>query len=168
MSPKVLPTIPPPTNSTGALLFYTYILLALALTSLILRSLCKSYNSLPSSSRPSSLHLYTLIVFSLFSFATLSWHMSAFLVKSYISWCRKHGILVPTISTLRFGLSSTDGAKIVWREAKGLYLWRWAASSTLFEDFAREILETTSRRTWTFGALSWSMGVGVWMAGEGE
>ena len=162
-------------NVPGALIFITYILSALYLTFRISTSLYRSYTSSSFSppsrspskepqarvSHPSILLTATLaLALAIVSFATLSWHMLSFLLASYTSWSNWHYIPLPSFE---------EGRKLPY------LLWRWAANSRLFRDFAGEILggkeigkgSGEAARWWTAGALWWSLGVGLWMGLEG-
>ncbi len=129
----------------GAVIFFGYIVAALAVTLLILNDL-RAYhatrqrriNKDDGSSKKPSWQLRINIFMALISFTSLSFHMFAFLLTSYSSWSRQHAI------------PGQD------QQRSQLRLWHWASTSSLFEDFARGLCVTPSAYFWTQKALLYS------------
>ena len=157
-------------NTTGAVIFVFYMLFALLLTFLIVASLCRSYTSLPIPKRPSK-RASILALVSTISFVTLSWHMSSFLVFSYLEWAEELHLPPPDFAVSHFWSSKASSFQIFlqrWEAIQSLQLWRWATSSTLFRDFAVEIQTEELPRWWTSLVLWWELGISWWMAVQGE
>lgn len=82
------------------------------------------------------------------SFAVLSFHMLNVLITSYKLWAGTEDF--------DFSELSVDAA------------WKWMVESTLFQDFARDIIGNDVAWWWTQLALIWTMGVSVFMGVEGK
>ena len=137
---------PPPLNLTGALIFTSYIFVALFLSAFIGWNLWSAYRAFtPSYLFSIHTRLRTCIYLSLLSFGVLSWHMLAFLIASYKEWAEA---------------TVVEGG---WRG-----IGEWLTTATLFEDFARGLCGSWARYWWTAEALVLTFGVGRWMGREGE
>lgn len=82
------------------------------------------------------------VVVACVSFTVLSYHMSSFLVASYTTWAN-NGVLK-------------------------LDLWNWMIQSSLFSDFAHELISNEWATVWTTAALIWTGAVNIWLAVEGR
>ena len=169
-----LESIPQLTNKLGAAIFVSYIVLALVLTLMIVSSLRHDLEIASAPRRLSKTKTRVLIAIAVISFGTLSWHMSSFLVISYINWCSHHAIPLPNVpGHVQLWKDGEEGlfrllvnlAEELWAR---LYLKEWAASSALFRDFAAEIQTGGSRQWWTSLALWWELGFAWWMASKGR
>jgi hypothetical protein len=92
-------------NVMRALIFFSYIVIALTITTIIVWDLWRLYRARsesiqrkPKRERSSSLALKCQGTLALLSFVTLSYHMLSFLVVSYIQWSdkRRHRLLDPS------------------------------------------------------------------------
>ena len=165
-----------PRNTTGALIFSAYVFSALFLTIFITRSHFIAFYSRKSTplknrnaGQSTRLLIYTSL--SLLSFSVLSYNMLSFLIVSYTAWAQERHIALPKeffgsdralLGVLR-GVTGGLMEKAVIR----VEVWEWLTTSTLFQDFARDICDDWARYTWTCLALVDTMGVGMWMASEG-
>lgn len=142
-------TIDAPTNYTGAIIFWLYILFALLLTSLILRTLSSLASKNPSSTNDSKRsHLVVLFsTYAILSFTTLSFNMLQVLIKSYVDWSHRHSLPLPINVIKADGLSVGLGKDIPW------LMWQWSTTSNLFADFAEAIVEDDARIFWTQAEL---------------
>lgn len=125
-------------NIVGAIIFFAYIVAALALTSIIVADIFLTRsnqepapNAKHISRRPASLYWTAALV----SFSVLSWNMLSFLLVSYSRWAEEHQMI-----TSGFYTSPTKFLEQAW------YVWVWATSSSLFETFAENLLLDV--RTW--------------------
>ncbi|KAF2009636.1 hypothetical protein BU24DRAFT_473809 [Aaosphaeria arxii CBS 175.79] len=133
----------PPNNVLGTIVFLAYIAAALVLTSHIVLSLYKQHQRHP----PRSRHGTTVLVaFSIVSFATLSYHMSRYLLSSYLNWSLTQSFFRPHDSRS---------------------VWAWMLNSHLFTSFAKELLRDEPSRKVTQIALLETWGWNVWMARNG-
>ncbi|KAI7534381.1 hypothetical protein KC331_g12597 [Hortaea werneckii] len=137
-----------PTNYLGAALFWSYILAALAFTSLAIHTILninppttwsKNHDDANPSAR--SRHLFTFL--AILSFATLSANMLHVLIHSFQQW---HSALSPPTHPVQ-------PAPAAWLSL----IWSWSTTSTLFQDFAHAILATPARRIWTLSELGMAM-----------
>lgn len=160
-----------PENAVGAFIFTAYVVSALILTGFISTSLLQGYGSLTpvqKSRRVGRLSLnawLTLCIsLSVLSFSVLSYHMLAFLIVSYRSWAWKREILLPS------SLSGSSGiiSGLIGQGEREILLWKWLTTSTLFEDFARDICDHWARYWWTSAALMTTMRLSLWTGKEGE
>lgn len=148
----------PPTNYIGTTIFLSYIAAALYLTFSITLSLNRQYTSISTSAskkneaehtikaRARSIKIFSVLAGT--SFATLSWHMLNFLIASYLQW--------------------NDRKHLSQAELSGDTLKRWMLESTLFQDFARELVNNRASAAWTQVAILGSWFWGVWTAREGK
>ncbi|KAL9621075.1 MAG: hypothetical protein Q9160_004460 [Pyrenula sp. 1 TL-2023] len=142
-------------NVLGAVIFTAYILAALLFTYLILRDLYFAFKAINASHRPPNrfkIGLYAAQ--SAISFGVLSVNMLFVLVRSYQSWSLQHDFPLPYFTSLIRG--------------RDLHLWHWAKTSTLFQDFARDLCANVFQFWWTQGALLLSLLFSVFMAVEGK
>lgn len=142
-------------NIVGATIFIAYILAALLFTTLILRNLYFAYKAIKASHRP--LNRFELSLYaaqSAISFGFLSVNMLLVLIRSYQSWSLHHDIPLPGFTSLMSG--------------RDLHLWHWAKTSTLFQDFARDLCADVFQFWWTQSALLLSLLFSVFMAIEGK
>jgi hypothetical protein len=133
----------PPTNYVGMVLFISYIIAALVLTFhliILLHNL--------SQIRP-KVRTRALVLKAFFTFSIMSVDMLSILFDSYKRWAKKTGIQPAELPTLE-------------------YLWRWMLESNLFADFADDIPRSRSTLFWSEAALLWTIGVSIWMSGEGR
>ena len=143
-------------NLLGGLLFICYIIAALVLTGWIVLSLSKASSLLPAGldDRRHVQQVFTISSLAAFSFASLSYHMLSFLITSYHDWAVQHDYPLPQ------GISR--------RDAERLHLWQWTKTSTLFQDFAKDICaESNGNWWWTEHALILSIAWNLYMAVEG-
>lgn len=168
-----------PKNTSGALIFTAYVLSALFLTIFITRSLLIVYHSKPptpsvknriaarKTSSSFTTRLITFTCLSILSFSVLSYNMLSFLIVSYTTWANNRHMALPD------GLLGSGGALFgILRGVTGnggmrVEVWEWLTTSTLFQDFARDICDDWARYTWTCLTLVGTMVVGMWMGREG-
>jgi hypothetical protein len=152
----------PPYNILGSALFIAYIILALYCTTTITFSLYRQYASISSvksdkktedeqlkkrqNARKRHVKIYGFL--ASISFATLSYHMLSFLIESYDDWASNKWLLIRTIS---------------WAHLKG---WMW--DSTLFESFAKELVQDGASTVWVQAAILATWFWNVWMAAKGK
>ncbi|OAK96735.1 hypothetical protein IQ06DRAFT_282158 [Phaeosphaeriaceae sp. SRC1lsM3a] len=144
----------PPNNYIGTTLFLSYIVLALYATLSITYSLYTQYNTIYHSASPSkdaniiaakaarARHIKIYAFLASLSFATLSYHMLFFLVTHYQAWSGESS------------LASVSGDRLV----------RWMLESSLFQDFANELVENAQNATWTQLAILATWSWNIWMA----
>lgn len=154
--PTTMDLLSPPTNYIGTALFFSYILAALVLTARVLLHLhTLHFEHLSHDTSPAAAARFaTLATCAVVLFATLSYHMLSFLLASYTSFCEARGLLL-----LPATAASVSGQ-----------LWIWMLASTLFSDFARDLVVggTAASRAWAQTALVWSLGVSVFIGVEGK
>jgi hypothetical protein len=124
-------------------LFISYIIAALVLTFHLIISL---HNL--SQVRP-KVRTRALVWKAFFTFSIMSVDMLSILFDSYKRWAKKSEIQPVELPTLE-------------------YLWRWMLESNLFADFADDIPRSRSTLFWSEAALLWTIGVSIWMSGEGR
>lgn len=147
-----------PTNYLGAAIFWSYILAALAFTSLAIHTILKIN---PTTTRPRNhddgnpsarpLRLFTCL--ATLSFATLSANMLHVLIHSFQQW----HVALPSPHPVQ-------PVPTTWLSL----IWSWSTTSTLFQDFARAILASPARRVWTFSELGLAMTICLYMGREGR
>jgi hypothetical protein len=131
----------PPANYIGTVLFLAYIFLALILIAHLTLKLIRVYRVHPITPG-------TFIYLALLTFSVMSVNMISVLVDSYTRWA--HG------SEVHSGFPTLD------------HMWRWMLESTLFSDFASDLLSSSSSLLWADAALVWTLGVNMWMAVKGR
>ncbi|KAH7069749.1 hypothetical protein BKA63DRAFT_476707 [Paraphoma chrysanthemicola] len=154
----------PPNNYIGTAIFLSYIVLALYATLSIASSLYTQYTAVfhtakstpPPTSSAESKHvqaanaarrrhikIYTFL--ASLSFAALSYHMLSFLITHHVIW--------------------TGKSKPAWSSgALDLQLLQqWMLSSTLFGDFARDLVREPQGMVWTQLAILETWGWGLWI-----
>lgn len=136
----------PPSNFIGSAIFLLYIYAALNLTWLIVAGLVEKYRN----ARPTRTALSLRVFVACISFGALSYHMSEFLISSYVAWANRNKVPLPTRDN--------------WKPN----LWPWMFQSTLFTDFATELVRNKWATVWTEAALIWTGVVNVWMAVQGS
>jgi hypothetical protein len=143
----------PPTNYIGSTIFLSYILLALYATSSITYSLYTQYSriylstptqnaNLTTSRAARARHIKIYAFLASISFATLSYHMLSFLVTHY---------------------TAHTSARV---SARSLKTWMW--ESSLFQDFATELVRDRAGAMWTQLAILGTWFWNLWMARKGE
>ena len=155
-----------PENVVGALIFFGYIMAAIFFTSIIIKDLvvrtsAPSTDPKHNSASPSlngKVQIFALL--SLVSFSVLSYHMLGFLLRSYFEWATTRNIALQT------NFHGMEGAISMFYRHNMVRMWTWATQSTLFRDFAEDILRP-SNYWWTAQALIFSMGWNTYMAFEG-
>lgn len=139
----------PPTNYTGTALFLTYILLALITTTYITSSLYTRYVSIQSLAfGPRARHVKIYAFLATLSFATLSYNMLNFLLAHYARWS---------------GKTVLEGGLVEWWRGLG----KWMLNSTLFEDFAGELVGRPEAAVWMQGAVVGTLVWGCWVGRKG-
>ncbi|KAH5700949.1 hypothetical protein HBI44_047770 [Parastagonospora nodorum] len=148
----------PPNSYVGSAIFLFYIVAALYATLSIVIDLYKRYASIYHSRKASKdakleaykaarvkhIKIYAFLVS--ISFATLSYHMLFFLITHYLNWTGdKHR-----------DLSAISGSKI-----KG-----WMLQSTLFQDFASELVQSKGNAAVTQVAILGTWYWNIWMAAK--
>lgn len=136
----------PVENLFGALIFWTYIILALVFTGMVLDSIFH----LPAPKPSNQKYVKTFGFLALFSFSALSFNMLHVLVHSFILW--------RDIQTHRLALSFKTFPATAWH---------WSITSTLFKDFGIAIVESLARYFWTQAALWATMSICLYMSIEG-
>lgn len=160
----------PPSNYIGSSLFLSYIVAALYLSSSISYSLYKQYTSVfhshPSSppskfkqngagkvetrnARVRHIKIYTAL--ALISFLSISWHMLGFLITSFLDWSNGPNRNV-------FAVLSDNGFN---------KLKRWMLETSLFNDFAVQLVGDGESTIWTQLAVLTTWAWNVWMGGKG-
>jgi hypothetical protein len=147
----------PPNSYIGAFIFLSYIVLALYATLSIAYSLYTQYTSIfhtPTKdenlkaakiARARHIKIYTFL--ASISFATLSYHMLFFLITHYLEW-------------------SGDKNRS-WSAVSGEKLKKWMIESTLFQDFASELVQNVPNAVWTQLAILATWFWNLWMARKG-
>ncbi|KAK3044609.1 hypothetical protein LTS18_000819 [Coniosporium uncinatum] len=143
----------PPSNYVGTALFLSYIVAALILMGFIVFDLLaqskrRSQNVVEATKHADGSGGALAAGWAAISFAVLSFHMLNVLIASYKSWA----------GTEKIDLSETS--------IQAAY--KWMMESTLFQDFARDIIRDDVAWWWTQLALIWTMGVSVFMGVEGK
>ena len=156
-------------NLTGAVLFYSYIFLALLFTGMVTLRLRKRYLGLcashpePGGSRLTIPFLGTL---SLVSFATLSYHMLRVLITSYTSFATHN--LRPISHLARIHLFSgtflpTPTSLLDFLTEVAAQIWHWSVSSSLFLSFAQDLVRNQEAQLWSLASLLGGLVWAVWM-----
>jgi hypothetical protein len=148
----------PPNNYIGTTLFLSYIALAFYATNSITLSLYAQYTAIfharttdkdKNDSRTvarlaRARHIKIYAFMASISFATLSYHMLFFLITHYEQWSNE-------------ALSATSAERLK----------RWMFESTLFQDFATELVETKRNAVWTQIAILATWFWNIWIGRKG-
>jgi hypothetical protein len=150
----------PPNSYVGSAIFLSYIVAALYATCNIVISLYTRYNAIYHSGKFSKdakleaykaarvRHIKIYAFLASISFATLSYHMLFFLITHYLNWAGgKH-------QELSFRTSSS--------------LKNWMLQSTLFQDFASELVQSKGNAAVTQLAILGTWYWNIWMAQKGR
>ena len=151
----------------GAIIFFSYIAAALAVTGTIvydLASLYKTKSRTPQQTQNGvrKLRLQSSILMTILSFSTLSYHMLSFLIDSYSAWSLKRGTALPESVLGDRSIPGVSGTRT------DLQIWQWATSATLFQDFAEAIIGDPKSQFWTVKVLLFSFVWNCYMAERGE
>lgn len=152
------------TNTIGAIIFFAYIVAALAFSSVIVRDILVLSSQHDSRARRNdgSRGLGARLVgicstAALISFSVLSWNMLSFLLVAYAHWAREHNIVTSR------SLMSLSGLRVqIW------YVWVWATSSTLFETFAEDLLRDSKTWRWTTLSLLYHYACNMYISTTGK
>ena len=153
--------MPESSNVFGALIFFAYIVSAIVLSVFIINSIYGARSGRATTSGTDSVStakLQKVVALAVLSFSVLSYHMLSFLIFSYGQWATTHKIPLPE------ALNSIYGIRGYLRD---LYIWSWATSSTLFQDFAEVICNDPQRWLWTQSVLLYSYAWNTYMAIKG-
>lgn len=161
----------PPRNYIGSILFLSYIVVALCLTSIISYSLYAQYTSLFYSHRSSppsrfrqngagrvetrnarARHIKLYTTLALISFTSTSWHMLGFLITSFLDWNGD--------STRNVLVALSNNA---WPNLK-----HWMLETGLFNDFALQLVSDGESAVWAQLAILATWGWNLWLAYKGE
>lgn len=151
-------------NVLGAVIFFSYIISALLLTGLIVSDIVKLISRDPPHAKGIGIHERSqsqnyergklkaiwMLIFATIGFAQLSWNMLGVLVISYQNWALRNGISYPR--------SLVGEESIITVKP---YIWVWATQSTLFRDFAEDLLKNNEVWTSVQLPLIWTMLVNV-------
>jgi hypothetical protein len=154
-------------NLLGAIVFFSYIVAALALTGTLIGDIVVAYNARVKDIHAGKHHpsagfvLVCRTLLALTSFSMLSYHMLMFLIDSHSVWSSANNMTIPALS--RSSRSFLGVVELINR----LHVWRWATSSTLFIDFAKSICTPPRHYWWTQKALLYSYAWNLYMAREG-
>jgi hypothetical protein len=153
----------PPQNYIGATLFLAYIFAALYATFSITYSLYSQYNTIIlGSTKPTkdenlqrarsarARHIQIYAFLASISFATLSYNMLMFLINHYLTWSNPSDTSLSKLSAL-----SVERLK------------SWMLDSSLFQDFANDLVKDAPNAVWTQAALSGTWFWGIWIAQKG-
>jgi hypothetical protein len=161
----------PPNNYIGSSIFLSYIVVALYLTSTIGYSLYTQYvaafHSHPSSppskfkqngkgkvetrsARKRHVKIYTFL--ALVSFVSTSWHMLGFLITSFLDWSNSGTRNVFAV----LGTNAVDKLK------------RWMLGTSLFNDFAVQLVADGESAVWTQGAILATWFWNLFLASKGR
>jgi hypothetical protein len=147
----------PPNSYIGAAIFLSYIVLALYATLRIITSQYTQYSRIfhaptkderliaARAARARHIKIYAFL--ASVSFATLSYHMLFFLITHYLRWTGDVDRTIPTISVAK--------------------LQTWMMESSLFQDFAIELVHSVPNAVWTQLAILATWFWNVWMARKG-
>ncbi|EMD64362.1 hypothetical protein GGP41_006782 [Bipolaris sorokiniana] len=134
-----------PNNYIGTTLFLSYIVAALYATFAIIYSLYSQYATIfggPASKKDEKLdaartararHIKIYAFLASLSFATLSYNMLMFLITHFLEWNAKN---------------SPSPSAITIEQLK-----RWMLESTLFQDFAQDLVKNAPNASWTEAAI---------------
>ena len=155
-----------PRNVVGAVIFFSYIVAALAISGIIVYDLWSLYKARSLTSQHAQhgarrLRLQSCVLMTLLSFSTLSYHMLSFLIDSYSKWSLQTRTALPSSILGEGSLLGLYGTRTE------LQIWRWATSSTLFQDFAEAIIRDPRSQFWTEKVLLYSFLWNCYMAEKG-
>jgi hypothetical protein len=148
----------PPNSYIGAFVFLSYIVLALYATLNITYSLYTQYSTIfhkptkdekfeaARAARARHIKIYAFL--ASISFATLSYHMLFFLITHYLEW-------------------SGDESRS-WSAVSIEKLQTWMLESTLFQDFATQLVQSVPNAVWTQLAILATWFWNIWMARKGK
>lgn len=152
------------TNTSGAVIFFAYIIAALTFTFVIVKDIFILKSALKgedrkhgSAARPSTHLVRFYSVAALVSFSVLSWNMLNFLLASYADWAKENHPTISVTSTSLRGLHTQ-----AW------YVWVWATSSTLFETFAEDLLRDANTWRWTTLSLLYHYACNIYISTTGK
>jgi hypothetical protein len=149
----------PPNSYIGATIFLSYIVAALCATCAIMYSLYTQYSTIfhtPTSKNDERLnaaragrasHIKIYAFLASVSFATLSYHMLMFLITHYLEW--------------------TGDGDLSLSDVSGDTLKRWMLESTLFQDFAKELVKDAPNAVWTQAEILATWFWNIWMGQKG-
>lgn len=161
----------PPNNYIGSSIFLSYIVVALYLTSTVGYSLYARYiavfHSHPSSppskfkqngkgkvetrsARKRHVKIYTFL--ALISFVSISWHMLGFLITSFLDWSN----------------SGTRNVFAVLANNAVSKLKRWMLETSLFNDFATQLVADGESAVWTQLAILATWFWNLFLASKGK
>lgn len=149
----------PPNSYIGSAIFLSYIVAALYATFHIILSLYTRYNAIYHSGKPSKdanleaykaarvRHIKIYAFLASISFATLSYHMLFFLITHYLNWTgdKHQSLSAVTVSKLK----------------------NWMLQSSLFQDFASELVQSKGNAAVTQLAILGTWYWNIWMAAKG-
>jgi hypothetical protein len=150
----------PPNSYIGATIFISYIVAALYATFTITYSLFTQYQTLFNEhtskkdarrdaakvARARHIKIYAFLVSV--SFTTLSYHMLMFLITHYLEWS----------GDKNRSLSNVKGDKLK----------KWMLESTLFQDFAKDLVKDVPNAVWTQAAILATWFWNIWMGQKGK
>ena len=149
----------PPNSYIGATIFLSYIVASLYATFTITYSLYTQYATIfhtPTSKNDEKLaaakvararHIKIYAFLASISFATLSYHMLMFLMTHYLEWNEDKSRSLSVVSAEK--------------------LKRWMLESTLFEDFAKELVKDAPNAVWTQASILATWFWNIWMGQKG-
>ena len=149
----------PPHNYIGTAIFLSYIAAALYATITIVYTLYTKYTALfhstvskqdeklQAANIARARHVKIYACLASISFATLSYHMLMFLISHYLNWT----------GAKSQSLSDVSGEKLK----------TWMLNSTLFQDFAQELVKDAPSAVWTQAAIISTWFWNIWMAQKG-
>ena len=135
----------PPNSYIGTTIFLSYIVAALYATITITYSLYSQYTftfrtsstadneKLDAAKAARARHIKIYAFVASISFATLSYHMLMFLVTHYLEWSGDKSRSLSNVSVEK--------------------LKRWMLESTLFQDFAQDLVKDAPNAVWTQAAI---------------
>jgi hypothetical protein len=150
----------PPYNYTGTTIFLSYIIAALYATVAITWSLYSQYSSIFNGPVPKkdeklgatrtarARHIKIYAFLASLSFATLSYHMMMFLITHYLEWSSK---------------KNRNPSEVTTEQLK-----RWMLESTLFQDFAQDLVKNAPNAAWTQAAILATWFWNIYIAQKGE
>ncbi|KAI9654302.1 MAG: hypothetical protein M1831_005467 [Alyxoria varia] len=150
------------TNYLGAFLFISYVVAALLVTGKLVWSLRVNYRNMSHAAWENPairgfIALFTMM--SVLSFGLLSFNMLSFLVESHGKFgSAQSKFKIPFITSTKRAVSDSYGGSI----------WNWMTSSSLFFDFASQLLNSPSAFEWSEKALTLTMMSMLYMGAAGK